>query len=57
MKKYDNLENLVKCNKNARSYFGALPQGVVSAVASNSSKIRTYAELMDTAERVIHEFV
>jgi len=57
MKKYDDLESLIKCNYPARAYFSALPDSVAKTVRQDGGKIRTATELMDISERFIHEFV
>lgn len=56
MRKYENLDSLLRGSETAKIFFASLPDYVQGTVMKSSSSIRTEDELHSTAEKVMHEF-
>lgn len=56
MRKYENLDSLLRGSETAKIFFTSLPDYVQGAVLKKSSDIRTEDELHNAAENVMHEF-
>ncbi len=57
MCRYDNLEKMLHDSDYARNYFNSLPEHIRTDLMKNGLRIYTENEMMDYAERLLHDFV